>query len=125
MEQAEKMCDRVVIISRGQKVVDGTMAEVKREGGYRHVALTFHRDAGRAARVLADRALVARADDSGATAEVELAPQADPDQLLRALVDTGAGISRFEVVEPSLESIFIAKVGRDAAVATAVEDNHA
>ena len=31
MEQAEKMCERIVIISRGRKVVDGTMAEVKRE----------------------------------------------------------------------------------------------
>ncbi|HSR15588.1 MAG TPA: ATP-binding cassette domain-containing protein [Gemmatimonadales bacterium] len=123
MEQAEKMCDRVVIISRGRKVVDGTMAEVKREGGGRHVALTFHRDAARASRVLADRSLVAQADDSGAAAELELATGADPDQLLRALVDSGAGISRFELVEPSLESIFIAKVGRDAAVAAAVEDN--
>ena len=123
MEQAEKMCDRVVIISRGQKVVDGTMAEVKREGGHRHVALTFHRDGVRAAPILADRALVMKADDYGATAEVELAAGADPDQLLRALVDSGAGISRFEVVEPSLESIFIAKVGRDAAVSAAVEEN--
>jgi ABC-2 type transport system ATP-binding protein len=123
MEQAEKMCDRVVIISRGQKVVDGTMAEVKQEGGGRHVALTFHRDAARAARVLADRSLVVKADDYGASAEVEMAAGANADQLLRALVDSGAGISRFEIVEPSLESIFIAKVGRDAAVAAAVGEN--
>ena len=123
MEQAEKMCDRVVIISRGQKVVDGTMAEVKQEGGGRHVALTFHRDAAKAARVLADRSLVVKADDYGASAEVEMAAGANADQLLRALVDSGAGISRFEIVEPSLESIFIAKVGRDAAVAAAVGEN--
>jgi len=123
MEQAEKMCDRVVIISRGRKVVDGTMAEVKREGGRRHVALTFHRDGARAARVLDDRSLVASAADNGASAEVELAAGADPDRLLQALMESGAGISRFEVVEPSLESIFIAKVGRDAAVAAAVEEN--
>jgi ABC-2 type transport system ATP-binding protein len=123
MEQAEKMCDRVVIISRGQKVVDGTMAEVKQEGGRRHVALTFHRDGARAAGVLADRTLVVKADDYGASAEVEMAAGASPDQLLRALVDSGAGISRFEVVEPSLESIFIAKVGRDASVAAAVGEN--
>jgi ABC-2 type transport system ATP-binding protein len=62
MEQAEKMCERVVIISRGRKVVDGTMAEVKREGGGRHVALGFHRDAARAAPVLRDRSLVARVE---------------------------------------------------------------
>ena len=125
MEQAEKMCDRVVIISRGQKVVDGTMAEVKQEGGGRHVALTFHRDAAKAARVLADRSLVVKADDYGASAEVEMAAGANADQLLRALVDSGAGISRFEIVEPSLESIFIAKVGPEAATAPALEAGNA
>ncbi len=122
MEQAEKMCDRVVIISRGRKVVDGTMAEVKREAGGQHVALAFHRDAARAAPVLRDRAVVSRVDDSGASAEVELAPGADPDRLLQALVASGAGISRFEVVEPSLHSIFIAKVGSEAATAAALGD---
>ena len=122
MEQAEKMCDRVVIISRGEKVVDGTMAEVKREAGGRHVALAFHRDAARAAPVLRDRSLVAWADDEGASAEVELAPDADPARLLETLVASGAGLSRFEIVEPSLQSIFIAKVGRDAATAAAITD---
>jgi len=122
MEQAEKMCDRVVIISRGRKVVDGTMAEVKSESGGRHVALAFHRDPGRAAPVLQDRTLIAKADDYGASAEVELAAGADPDRLLAELVRTGVGLSRFELVEPSLESIFIAKVGGDARVAAAVKE---
>ncbi len=125
MEQAEKMCDRVVIISRGRKVVDGTLAEVKREVGGRHVALGFHRDGARAAPVLGDRSLVAKVDDYGASAEVELAPGADPDRLLTELVRSGAGLSRFEVVEPSLQSVFIAKVGAEAAVAVASEAKHA
>ena len=44
------------------------------------------------------------------------------DALLQALMRAGVGISRFEVVEPSLQSIFIAKVGVDAATAPARED---
>jgi ABC-2 type transport system ATP-binding protein len=125
MEQAEKMCERIVIISRGRNVVDGTMAEVKREGGGRHVALSFHRDPAKAAPVLRDRVHVAKLDDSGATAELELAAGADPDRLLADLVRSGAGISRFEIVEPSLQSIFIAKVGAEAATAPASEDRNA
>jgi ABC-2 type transport system ATP-binding protein len=115
MEQAEKMCDRVAIIARGSKVVDGTLAEVKREDGGRHVALGFHRGAARAGEILRDRELVARVDDQGASAEVELADGVDPDRLLRLLVDAGVGVTRFEVVEPSLQSIFIRKVGLEAA----------
>ena len=125
MEQAEKMCDRIVIISRGRKVVDGTLADVKREFGGRHVALTFTRGTDRAARVLADRTLVAKVDDSGAQAEVELAESGDPERLLRTLVQEDVGLSRFEVVEASLQSIFIAKVGIEAATAPAKETVHA
>jgi ABC-2 type transport system ATP-binding protein len=99
--------------------------DIKAEGGRRHVFLGFDRDAGLAAPVLADRSLVARADDSGATAEVELAIGAHSDRLLRALVDAGVGLSRFEVAEPSLQSIFLAKVGQQAATAPARESAHA
>ena len=125
MEQAERMCDHIVIIARGQKVVDGSLATVKREFGGRHIALTFTRNGDRAARVLGDRTLVERSDDYGASAEVQLASGSDPDRLLRALVEHDVGLSRFEVVEASLQSIFIAKVGAEAAVAPAHEVVHA
>jgi ABC-2 type transport system ATP-binding protein len=110
MEQAERMCDRIVIIARGEKVVDGAMADIKREVGNRNVQLTFTRNRERAQPVLEDRRLVARLEDHGSTAEVELAEGADGDRLLEALVAAGAGLSHFAVVEPSLESIFIARV---------------
>ncbi len=121
MEQAERMCDRIVIIARGKTVVDGTVADVKRDFGGRHVALSFTHDTEKAGRVLADRHLVAKVDDYGATAEVEMATGADPEDLLTRLVREGVGLKRFEVVEPSLQSIFIAKVG-DAAIAPATGD---
>jgi ABC-2 type transport system ATP-binding protein len=125
MEQAERMCDRIAIIARGRKLVDGRIADIKAEGGTRHVFLGFADGGGKAASILADRTLVARADDSGATAEVELAVGASPDKLLRALVSAGVGLHRFEVAEPSLQSIFIAKVGQQAATAPALESAHA
>jgi ABC-2 type transport system ATP-binding protein len=125
MEQAEQMCDRIAIIARGEKLVDGRIADIKAEGGTRHVFLSFTHDSAKAVPVLADRSLVARADDSGATAEAELAVGASSDRLLRALMDAGVGLSRFEVAEPSLQSIFIAKVGQQAAIAPARESAHA
>jgi len=125
MEQAERMCDRIAIIARGEKVVDGRISDIKAEAGNRHVFLSFAHDAAKAVPILADRTLVARVDDSGATAEAELAVGANPDRLLRALMDAGVGLSRFEVAEPSLQSIFIAKVGQQAATAPAREAPHA
>ena len=106
-------------VARGEKVVDGAVADVKRDAGARHVRLTFTRNRESARRVLHDRALVLHAENHGASAEVELAPGADGEQLLRALVTADVGLSEFAVVEPSLESIFIAKVGPAAATAVA------
>lgn len=120
MEHAEQMCDRIAIIAHGSKVVDGALADVKREFGGRHVALTFTRNAESAQRVLADTGLVKRVDDRGATAEVELAPGGSADALLRALVGADVGLSKFEVAEASLQSIFIAKVGAEGARPTAM-----
>lgn len=121
MEQAENMCDRVAIIARGEKVVDGSITEVKAGYGDRNVALTFSHDRQAADPVLKDRTLVAEYRDDGVTAEVQLAPGAAADALLRGLVQAGAGLTRFEVKAPSLRAIFIAKVGAEAAQAPASE----
>src|SRR5918994_762150 len=39
MDSAERLCDAVCIIARGEKVLDGAVGEVKRAHGGRHVAL--------------------------------------------------------------------------------------
>ncbi|HET7664433.1 MAG TPA: DUF4162 domain-containing protein, partial [Rhodanobacteraceae bacterium] len=97
--------------------VDGPLAQVKAESGKRHIALGFAGSRQAAEPILADRNLVAHVDDYGASAEVSLADGTRSDQLLGALVGQGVSLSRFEVMEPSLQSIFIDKVGADAAVA--------
>jgi ABC-2 type transport system ATP-binding protein len=121
MEQAERMCDHVAIIARGEAVVNGPINQVKADFGGRHVALGFSRDKERAAAVLGDRSLIERVDDYGASAELQMAEGADPEHLLARLVEAGVGLRRFEVVEPSLHAIFIARVGADAATAHAGE----
>ncbi|MCC7131403.1 MAG: ATP-binding cassette domain-containing protein [Gemmatimonadales bacterium] len=122
MEHAEKMCDHIVIIAHGEKRVDGSLAQIKRDFGGQHVALAYTRNAERAARVLQDRTLVAKVSDFGATAEVELAAGETGDRLLETLVREGVGLSRFQVMEASLQSIFEAKVGAEGARPTAVRE---
>jgi ABC-2 type transport system ATP-binding protein len=118
MDNAERICDSVCIIARGEKVLDGAVADVKAAHGARVVALSVAGEARPAiAHVLADRTLVARADDQNRYYEIELAPGADPQALLRRVIETGAPIQRFELVQPSLHQIFLEKVG-----ATGVEE---
>jgi ABC-2 type transport system ATP-binding protein len=115
MEQAEKICDHVCIIARGKKLVDGTMSDIKRTHGGRNLLINFDGARGNADAIFADRRLVAKADASGQFAELELAAQADAQEVLRALVTSGARLSRFELAEPSLNKIFIDLVGPEAA----------
>jgi ABC-2 type transport system ATP-binding protein len=113
METAERMCDAVCIIARGEKVLDGGVAQVKADHGGRNVALVLQDGAGRAdaGAILRDPALVRRVDDSNRAFEIELAPGADPQRLLRRLVEAGAVVERFELVHPSLHQIFLQRVG--------------
>ena len=112
MDNAERMCDSVCILARGEKVLDGGVAEVKAAHGGSHIALGLTGASTPAVdAVLADRLLVGRLDDSSRFFEIELAPGADAQLLLRRLIDAGAGIERFERVQPSLHQIFLEKVG--------------
>jgi len=115
MEHAEQICDHVCIIARGQKRVDGTLAEVKRLHGGRHLSVAFDGANGGAAQVFADRRLVAKVENFGQYAELELTPTADAQEILKALVASGARLAKFELVAPSLHKIFIDLVGADAA----------
>ena len=119
MEQAEKVCDYVCIIARGKKLVDGTLADIKRTHGGKHLLVNFDGARGDADRIFGDRRLVAKADASGQFAELELAAQADAQEILKALVSSGARLSRFELTEPSLNKIFVDLVGPDAATPAA------
>ena len=117
MEVAEKICDHVCIIARGRKVLDGGIAEVKREHGGTHVAVAFE-DAAVSAQAMKSIAdLVAAADDSGMSAELKLKDGADPQDVLQRLMNQNIRLRRFERIEPSLQRIFLDKAGPEAAEA--------
>jgi len=119
MEHAEKLCDRLCIIARGKKLIDGSLAEVKRTHGGQHVIVGFNGSQGSAQQIFADKKLVAKIQDFGQQAELELAPGADPQLILKGLVDSGARLAHFELASPSLHKIFVDLVGPEAATAAA------
>jgi ABC-2 type transport system ATP-binding protein len=115
MDSAERLCDAVCIIAQGDKVLDGPIEEVRQQHGGTHVALSLGgSSANGVGAVLNDRRLVARLDDSNRFFEIEVATGADPQLLLRRLMEAGASIQRFELVRPSLHQIFLQRVGASA-----------
>ena len=105
IEDAERLCERVCMIARATKVLDGRLRDLKAAAGRRDVAIAF--EGGND--FLDAPHLVDRVAEHGGYVEVRLAERADPQELLRRAIDYGAQISRFELVEPSLREIFIEK----------------
>jgi ABC-2 type transport system ATP-binding protein len=110
MSQAEELCDDICLINRSRKVLQGSLREVKSSFGRRAVALRAEGADG----ALADARLVASVKPYGDYVEVLLAEGADAQELLHRLVESGARITRFEQVEPSLHDIFLQQVGESA-----------
>ena len=112
MDNAERICDSVCIIARGEKVLDGSIAAIKDSHGRRNIALALEGGSSNGVgEIFADRKLVQRVDDSNRYFEVELVPGADAQELLHRIVATGAVIERFELVQPSLHQVFLERVG--------------
>jgi ABC-2 type transport system ATP-binding protein len=110
MEIAEKLCDDVCMINRSRKVLDGRLRDIRRSFAHNAVAVKLEGANG----LLSDPELVASSREVGEEIEVLMTPGANPQTLLKRLVDSGAIINKFELVEPSLHDIFIQKV-REAA----------
>jgi ABC-2 type transport system ATP-binding protein len=108
MELAERICDDICMINHSNKVLDGTLREIKRSFGRNSVALRLEGDGQN---VLDDRTLVTKVEQHSDEMEALLAEGADAQELLRRLMASGARVTKFEMVEPSLNDIFIEKVG--------------
>ncbi len=108
--QAERSCDHVCIIAAGAKVVDGRVADIKREHGRTNVAIELEEPSASASALVRGSAEVRELREDGGALEAVLAPDADAQALLTRLVEAGVRLRRFERVEPSLEQIFLERV---------------
>jgi ABC-2 type transport system ATP-binding protein len=108
MDQVEKLCDSICLINRGEAVLFGRVREIKKRYERNRVIVEFEGDAG-----FLNSAEIADARNFSGHAEIRLKPQGDAQKLLHE-ASKMAAIYRFELVEPSLEEIFIQTVGGKA-----------
>ena len=105
MDQVEKLCDSICLINRGKAVLQGSLAEVKNGNGRRFVQIDYEGDG----RCLAGNPLIDSLNDYGNHAELRLKPGADSQELLRNAMSQ-LRVIRFQVMDPSLEQIFIERI---------------
>ncbi|MGH7923776.1 MAG: ABC transporter ATP-binding protein [Candidatus Binatus sp.] len=105
MDQVEKLCDSICLINRGKAVLQGSLSEVKNGNGRRFVQIDYEGDGS----CLAGSPFIDSWNDYGNHAELRLKPGADAQELLRTAM-RGLRVIRFQVMDPSLEQIFIERI---------------
>src|SRR5215469_3354343 len=112
LEQAEELCQDIVIINQGQSVVQGSVREVKRKPGRQVARLKLDNDPEASwLEQLAGVQVTKRREDY---IEMHLPADLNPNVIVEAALQHGGIISRFELTEPSLTAIFIELVGATA-----------
>jgi ABC-2 type transport system ATP-binding protein len=119
LEQVEELCDHVSIIHKGRLLVAGSLADLKRNTKRRLVELAF--DVSSNGRVPDLGGLLSSlsrfeyeiAERRPDGLRLELLDGTTSDQVLQTAIQYGPGsIKRFELVEPTLQEIFLAAVGQ-------------
>ena len=106
MEQVEMMCDAICLINHGRSVLAGNLRSIKKSYGKNTLRVEYEGDGD-----FLDRPdLVEKINSFGAMVEAKLRPGADPQEILKAAVQRGVHLTRFELVEPPLHDIFIETV---------------
>jgi len=110
MDQAERLCERVCLISKARKVLDADLRELKASERKGLVAVEFD-----GPERWLDGPEVQSVETVNGVTQLVLREGADHQAILRRGVEAGATIYRFDLVEPRLHEIFVRRVGAAAA----------
>ena len=106
MGVAESLCDSILMIFRGKKVLDGSLASI--QASYGSDTIRVEIEDGMSA--LANLPGIERINDMGRVQELRMTERCDPQQVLQTLA-ARTRVTSFSVVQPSLHDIFVRIAG--------------
>jgi ABC-2 type transport system ATP-binding protein len=109
MSMAEKMCDFIFMIFKGNKVLDGTLAEI--QDTYANDTIRIRSSNG--SDIFNNLKGVDKVNDYGQIQELRVTDDADPHLILKDIINH-TRIESFDIVKPSLHDIFVRIAGPEA-----------
>ncbi len=109
MHVAEKMCDYIFMIFKGNKVLDGTLSTIQDRYGSDTIRIRIEEDAS----ILQHIEGVEKVNDFGQMQELRIGAEGDSQKILRSIM-AKARINHFELAKPSLHDIFVRIAGPEA-----------
>ena len=110
MEQVEMISDNICLINKAERILEGNLTQIKKQYGKNTVVLDYEGDAS----FIPSLPEVEKIDDYGKFMEIKMKEKSDTQDLLEKMVGR-IRINKFEVREPTLNAIFIDKVGESDA----------
>ena len=108
MEQVEQMCDDICLFNNGKVVLTGNLRKVKKDFGKNTVLIEFEGDPA-----FLDQLENVRINNRSTNfAEIRILEGLDHQDILRKAMEN-TEVHKFQLVEPSLNEIFISTVGED------------
>ena len=105
MEQAEKICNRILLMNKGKSVIYGELDEIKQKLGHKSIIVEFSGDGS----FIETLPQVERVIKFPKYVEITLKENSDTNMLLTQLTSKIL-IRKFEIVSPSLHNIFVSQV---------------
>lgn len=103
MEQVEEICDHIVLVNKGQKILDGTVKNVKQQFKQNLFKISFDSEPASATNHVFE--VIKHNEDHSLV--VKIHEGNSPNDVLRYYLQQGIGISAFHEILPSLNEIFI------------------
>lgn len=107
MEQVEKVCDRIVLINQGKVILEGDVDQVQQE--YKDNIFRIEFDGNMPSDLQSPHFRIISDDDKSVT--IQAMEGHNGNELLQNLISKGIEIKSYQEVLPSLNEIFIKKVG--------------
>lgn len=108
MEQVEEVCDQIVLVNKGQKILEGKVTDVKKANKDYMFQVGFD---GTLPSELRSSSQFEVISDTHDQLTIQTDPDYDPNELLRSLINSGIHITSYKEILPTLNEIFIKKVG--------------
>ena len=103
MEQVEEICDHIILVNKGKKILDGTVHEIKQQ--FKENLFTIGSFQSLSSVLPTELFSVIKETDKKMT--VKISPETETNKVIRYFMDQQVQISEFTEVLPSLNDIFI------------------